>query len=641
MNSQQQRVLQGLQDLYDSCLLTDVTLVAGNTRVPCHRNVLAASSPYFRAMFTTDVSESCQSDVTLQDVTGETLRELVTYLYRGHVTVRHETVEELMTAASMLQVDCLVDFLEMHMVQALTLDNCVEVLAYADFHNLSTLKEAVRQFVMDHFTELLAMGTLQLLPFTVFRDLVQDDRLNVSEEEVVYEAVMLWVRHDIEDRHRHFTKLFQLVRLPLLSREYVESDVLMNPLVNRDPYCRGLVTISNLYRIRQGMSQAGEDPEDEGDDDMQVNTKRRNGMFNKVLLVFSGGAGSESERSFTAFDPDSQTSYLSIRHHPTFDYKYKIDHFRLVVTQEGGIFFVGGIFFDHYHFDDHGQAMNTVMRYDQRHGLWQTCAPMNSARCSHAICTRDNQVMVFGGYNTYPGYPPLDSCELYHPEVNAWTTLDSMPVGIAHHAATVHRDCVYLFGGIDDEGCYLNTVICYHVNRDTWSLLDTRMSAARAECSAFTFNDKMYVLGGCNQTANLVSVEVYDPDTNRWQRGEDFPDERKFSSVAQVGSDLYVCGGVRQTLRRASSSGLGRRMPMIESRDLHRYDLLSNTWSRVTRNVPFGCHVTCVAAMLNVKQLQEVTASGVVISGSGSSGRSGSGSGGGSTGSGSGGGGGV
>ena len=53
--------------------------------------------------------------------------------------------------------------------------------------------------------------------------------------------------------------------------------------------------------------------------------------------------------------------------------------------------------------------------------------------------------------------------------------------------------------------------------------------------------------------SNLLSVEVYEPETNKWHHGEDFPDERKFTSVAQLGSSLYVCGGVRQMMRRSAS----------------------------------------------------------------------------------------
>ncbi|KAK7109027.1 kelch-like protein 41 [Littorina saxatilis] len=600
MNEQQQRLLLGLQEMFETGLLSDVTLVAGNSRVSCHRNVLAASSPYFRAMFTSGVCESEQREVTLQDVTGEALQELVTYLYRGDVTVTNDNVEGLMTAASMLQLDCLVQFLEHHMVEALTVDNCVEVLAYADFHNLANMRQAVKEFVMDHFSELLEQDTLPLLPADVFTELIQADELNVDEEETVYEAVLAWVQHDIEERHKHFTKLFDKVRLPLLSREYVRTDVLANPLVSRDPYCRGLVTISNLYCIGQGLDAASVE-------EMEVNVQRRHGMFNKPLLIFSGGAGSQNERSFTAFDPETKEGYLSIRHHPTFDFKYKIDHYRLAVTQEGGVYFVGGIFFDHYHFQDHGEAMAAVLRYDQREGEWKPCASMNSARCAQAVCSRNNKVFAFGGYSTYPGFPPLESCEVYDPEVDVWSVVDNMPVGVAHHAAAAYKDCIYLFGGIDDEGCHLNTVLCYHSNNDTWTLVKTQMSAPRADCSAFTFNHKMYVLGGSNQVCNLLSVEVYDPETNKWHHGEDFPDERKFTSVAQLGSSLYVCGGVRQSMRRSAAGLVSRRLSTIETKDLYRYDLTSNTWSHVTRVLEHGSNVTCASAMMSVRLLQQST----------------------------------
>ena len=78
-------------------------------------------------MFTSDVCESGQSEVTLKDVSAEALPELVRYVYEGEVHVTHENVESLMTAASMLQLDCLVEDLQTHMVDALTLDNCAEV----------------------------------------------------------------------------------------------------------------------------------------------------------------------------------------------------------------------------------------------------------------------------------------------------------------------------------------------------------------------------------------------------------------------------------------------------------------------------------------------------------------------------------
>ena len=45
------KCLDGLSGLQKNGILTDVTLVAGNTQIKAHKNVLAACSPYFYAMF--------------------------------------------------------------------------------------------------------------------------------------------------------------------------------------------------------------------------------------------------------------------------------------------------------------------------------------------------------------------------------------------------------------------------------------------------------------------------------------------------------------------------------------------------------------------------------------------------------------
>lgn len=549
----------------------------------------------FRAMFTSDVCESGQQEVKLKDVPGSILHLLVRYLYSGEVAINNDNVEGVLTAASMLQLDSLLHTCENHMDGALTLDNCVEVMMFADFHSLSKLKASSRMYVLDHFTDLLESDSLMTLPEIMFLDLVTADELNVDKEETVYEAIILWVQYDIEERHKAFTKLFQSVRLTLIDRDYISSNIESNPLVIRDAFCRGLILIANVYRI-------GVEAHADATNELEINCKPRHGMFNKSLLIFSGGAGSESDRSFTAFDPETKKNYYSIKHHPTFDFEFKIDHFRLAVTQENGIYFLGGIFFDHYHFDEHGSAMATVMQYVQREGSWKRCADMNSARCAMAVCCYDNKIFVFGGYATYPGFPPLDSCEVYDPENNEWSILEPMPVGIAHHAASVYKESIFIFGGLDDEEAYLNTVLSFQVLHNTWTLIRTEMFTARAECLAFTFNRKIYILGGCNQTSNLLSVEVYEPDTNKWQHGEDFPDDRKFTSMVLVDHYIYVCGGMRQFTQRAGSS---RRSRTVETKDLYRYDLISNTWSYCTRLVEYGSNAACASATVNIKLLQE------------------------------------
>jgi hypothetical protein len=48
LNPQQRRLLEGLYKFYRDGQLTDVTLVVEGQLFACNRNILAASSPFFR-----------------------------------------------------------------------------------------------------------------------------------------------------------------------------------------------------------------------------------------------------------------------------------------------------------------------------------------------------------------------------------------------------------------------------------------------------------------------------------------------------------------------------------------------------------------------------------------------------------------
>ena len=82
-------ILSGLRELRQSGQLTDITLIAGGVEVKAHKNVLAACSAYFRAMFT-GFNERNQDRVTLNEVDPTALSTLVDYVYSSKVEVRQK-----------------------------------------------------------------------------------------------------------------------------------------------------------------------------------------------------------------------------------------------------------------------------------------------------------------------------------------------------------------------------------------------------------------------------------------------------------------------------------------------------------------------------------------------------------------------
>jgi len=100
----QNGVLEMMKLMYDSRQLTDVCVTVDDQHFFCHRAVLAATSCYFHAMFTTNLAESRQSDVRLHEVDAKSVSAFVDYAYTGRIRITQFNVQNLMITASLFQV---------------------------------------------------------------------------------------------------------------------------------------------------------------------------------------------------------------------------------------------------------------------------------------------------------------------------------------------------------------------------------------------------------------------------------------------------------------------------------------------------------------------------------------------------------
>jgi len=100
----QNGVLEMMKLMYDSRQLTDVCVAVDERQFFCHRAVLAATSCYFHAMFTSSLAESRQSDVRLHEVDADSVNALIDYAYTGRVRITQFNVQNLMIASSLFQV---------------------------------------------------------------------------------------------------------------------------------------------------------------------------------------------------------------------------------------------------------------------------------------------------------------------------------------------------------------------------------------------------------------------------------------------------------------------------------------------------------------------------------------------------------
>jgi N-acetylneuraminic acid mutarotase len=180
--------------------------------------------------------------------------------------------------------------------------------------------------------------------------------------------------------------------------------------------------------------------------------------------------------------------------------------------------------------------------WDKAGEVWTTKAPMPTPRSSLAAAVVNNKIYAIGGFN----YRHLSTNEVYDPSTNTWLTKAPMPTKRSGIAAAVVNNIIYVIGGYDNFSTSTNEA--YDPSTDTWST-KARMPTRRTGLAVAVVNKKIYAIGGFLHTSNdaprdyLSTNEVYDPSTDSWSTKAPMPTPRAFFAAAVVNNKIYIIGG--------------------------------------------------------------------------------------------------
>ncbi len=202
-----------LHDYYQDEKLCDITVAVGNKNILCHRLVLACCSPYFKAMLTSNMKESRQECIRIQDIDEQALESLIGFMYTSKILLTIDTVQKLLYASSVLQIEVVAsaccDFMKNHLHPS----NCLGVRAFAELHGRFELMKAADRYTHDHFLEVIEHDEFPAISFSHLASIVESSDILVRSESQVYEAVVRWVKEDVINREAYLPKLISQVRL--------------------------------------------------------------------------------------------------------------------------------------------------------------------------------------------------------------------------------------------------------------------------------------------------------------------------------------------------------------------------------------------------------------------------------------------
>lgn len=99
------KLAQVLNDMLQCGSLVDVTIYCDDGQVNAHKLVLAASSTYFRNLFSRMTNAFQYPIIVLREMPVDDLKTIIQFVYHGEVNVPQNRVESLMRCANYLQID--------------------------------------------------------------------------------------------------------------------------------------------------------------------------------------------------------------------------------------------------------------------------------------------------------------------------------------------------------------------------------------------------------------------------------------------------------------------------------------------------------------------------------------------------------
>ncbi|KAK3730468.1 hypothetical protein QZH41_004172 [Actinostola sp. cb2023] len=234
-------ILEVLNSMRQYTELCDVNLLVEGTTITAHRAILAASSPYFRAMFLSGFSEVNEDCIQVKDMEAEALGMVIEYFYTSYLKIDVDTVEDILKVCVVLRLDSLVDHCETFLRRNMTPSNCLGLYSVAKLFCLDGLTDHAKRFTLWNFQHVFQEEEFSLLPYQQLKSLIRDDTLKVQSEEAVFDAAWKWINHDFHVRKDYAGDIMQYVRFPLMSLHFLVNNGTIKRLMQENTICKELI----------------------------------------------------------------------------------------------------------------------------------------------------------------------------------------------------------------------------------------------------------------------------------------------------------------------------------------------------------------------------------------------------------------
>ena len=526
-----EELLHKLNELRETNVLCDTTIRAQGRDFPAHRCVLSAASPYFRAMFTSQLKEKESNLVELQETKSTAISDVLRYIYIGETNIDSSNAQDLVMVADYLIIPSLKTKAAIFLEGTLNASNCLALESFASRYNCESLKQGCGTYKAANFVDVARSEDFRMLAdLEKVKELICMDEINVAEEEEVYEAVMTWVKHDLSSRECVLPELLKCVRLFSMSK-YRLRKILDEELVSKNLICTRIVVNALDFFLFPDRFE-----------DITLKPRLSLEKYESVV-VLTGGMYEDLEQTRSYCFVPSTVTWVSLPMMPC-----PRSHHGAAVC--AGLLYVMG-----------GDESAPVCCFSPKQNTWSTLdITLDKKDCS--VTSFNEELYVIGGEDSWR------DVQIYNPTFDEWRQGASMETSRAGHNAVVLEEHIYVIAGHNGEDCQ-NSVECYNPLTDQWAEISS-LSEVRRSAAAVAVGGKIIVVGGFGNMTNTTiepSCEIFDPSTNQWSLVPSLSIHRAASGIVSIGDTVYLFGGEDESSYKT---------------EVHCFDIRTNKWDEIS-----------------------------------------------------------
>ena len=416
----------GLENLLRTRSQADIVVDVQGKKIPGHKAVLMASSPYFEAMFNSGMREALSGEINFKEMDASTFELVLEFIYLNKDIVSAENGCALLEAASMLQIQLLFEKCEATLSCNISLKICLVLWRFASIHSSKTLRESAFVMILGQFQEFVKLEGFRSLDASELLEIIQDDRLVVTSEDSVVKAVIAWGNHSSENK-TVVGRVFANLRLCQLSSEYLFAMKKYFTTTISSNVAQKAVDKAFEINFVPAQRQATS----------SILAKHRNcDTMEDVLLLVAGTK-----------DVPTRTNVLEV-----LAYSFvKMQWFQLAslprpcgqtyswCSDGGNIFITGGSRYQENGFLESSGFSNK----------WKVGATLGEGRYSHAMIAMSDALYALGGYlGNRADAKTISSIERYMFRNKTWEKCGHLYQPVLCPSTSVSDNKVFLFGGV-------------------------------------------------------------------------------------------------------------------------------------------------------------------------------------------------